>query len=149
MVPFLLYVITYRKNPESKNLKYILSLGFSILYAFVLLTAVVPTTFVYIFMVFIMIIPYGDIRLCYITGGIAILANIVSIVYGFMSGSLTTVDLAMVEIQIAAIVIGALFVGLAVGRDNIHQLLDSVGQSETVGAMVRDKMNELMENTKR
>ncbi|MBR2045359.1 MAG: hypothetical protein IJ958_04410, partial [Agathobacter sp.] len=132
IVPFLFYVINYKKNPESKNLKYILSIGFSLLYAFVLLTAAVPTTFVYIFMIYVVIIPYGDIRLCYITGGIAIVANIVSIAYGFMTGALTTTDLAMIEIQVAAIVIGAVFVGLATnvtGRVN-NQKLEEINEEK-------------------
>ena len=125
VVPFLMFVSVYTKNPESKKLKYILSLGFSFLYAFVLLTAAVPTTFVYIFMVFVMIIPYGDIKLCYIVGGIALVSNIISIVIGFMSGSLTNADLAMVEIQVISIAIAALFVYLATnvtGRVNTQKL---------------------------
>jgi len=132
-IPFILYTIVYKKNPESTKLKYILSIGFSLLYAFVLLTAAVPTTFAYIFMIYVAIIPYGDIRLCYITGGIAILANIGSIIYGFVTGSLTSNDLAMVEIQVCAIVIGAFFVGLATNviskvnaqkMDEIHEEKD-------------------------
>ena len=258
--PFIAYFIIYKRNSQSVQLKYILSIGFSILYAFVLLTATVPTTFVYIFMVYVMIIPYGDIRLCFITGGIALAANIGSVIYGFVTDSLTTADLAMVEIQVISILIGAVFVGLAtrvigranrqkleemneekektehllantleisqgisddiesvslrmevlmtamsstsdsmkdvtsganetaeslqeqlsqteeimeqidtakevtitistnvsqteqtitLGKENIEQLLSSVGQSETVGATVAEKMNELMENTKK
>lgn len=260
LIPFGLYFVIYKKNPLSNKLKYILSIGFSLLYAFVLLTAAVPTTFVYIFMIYVVIIPYGDIRLCYITGGIAIIANIISIIFGFISGSLSMNDLAMIEIQIISIAIGAIFVGLAtnvtgkvnaqkldeiheekdktehiltntlnlsqaisddieavasrmevlmtamsttsdsmkdvtaganetadslqqqlsqteeiveqidsakevtetitnnvlqteqtisVGKDNIEQLLDSVNQSENVGATVAEKMNELMENTQK
>ncbi len=125
LVPFAIYFVSYKKNPFSNNLKYILSVGFSLLYAFVLLTAAVPTTFVYIFMIYIIIIPYGDIRLCYITGGIAVIANIVSVVYGFISGSLTTEDLAMIEIQIISIALGAIFVGLATnvtGKVNAQKL---------------------------
>lgn len=260
LLPFAQFVFVYKRNPESNKLKYILSIGFSLLYAFVLITAAVPTTFVYIFMIYVTIIPYGDIRLCYITGGIAVLANIGSIIYGFATGSLTSNDLAMIEIQIISIAIGALFVYFAtnvigrvnaqkmdeiheekdktehllantleisqgisddieavssrmemlmeamsttgesmktvtaganetadslqqqlsqteeiveqidsakevtetiavnvsqteqtiiIGKDNINQLLNSVSQSEAVGATVADKMNELMENTKK
>ena len=36
-----------------------------------------------------------------------------------------------------------------IGRDNINHLLDSVSQSETVGSAVGQKMNELIENTKK
>ena len=142
LVPFILFFIIYRKNPSSKKLKYIMSIGFSILYAFVLLTAAVPTTFVYILMIYVTIIPYGDIRLCYITGGIAVVANIGSIVHGFVTGALTSDDLAMIEIQIAAITIGALFVYLAthvIGRVNA-QKLDEIHEE-------KNKAEHLLTNT--
>ena len=142
IVPYLLYVIVYNKKKTSIQLKYIFSIGFSVLYAFVLLTAAVPTTFVYIFMVYLCIIPYGDIRLCYITGGIAMLANIVSVVIGFSNGSLTTEDLAMVEIQLIAILLGAIFVGLAttvIGRVN-KQKMDELNEE-------KDKTEEMLTNT--
>ena len=142
LVPFVLFVITYRKNPESTKLKYILSIGFSLLYAFVLITAAVPTTFVYIFMIYVTIIPYGDIRLCYITGGIAVLANIGSIIYGFVTGSLTSNDLAMIEIQVISIAIGALFVYFAtnvIGRVNA-QKMDEIHEE-------KNKTEHLLANT--
>lgn len=141
-IPFVLYCVIYKKNPESKTLKYILSIGFSLLYAFVLLTAAVPTTFVYIFMIYVTIIPYGDIRLCYITGGISNAANIASVIYGFISGSLTTDDLALVEIQIIAVLVGALFVGFAtnvIGKVNA-QKLDEIHDE-------KDKTEHLLANT--
>ena len=140
LVPFILYAIIYKKNPESKKLKYILSVGFSVLYAMVLLSAAVPTTFVYIFMVYIIIIPYGDIRLCYITGGIAMLANIGSVIYGFTTGSLTMDDLAMIEIQVIAVLIGALFVGLATqvtGRVNAQKLEEINDKLDSIEELIK------------
>ena len=111
--PYISFLLLYLKDKSSSLVKYVLSIGFSVLYSFVLLTAAVPTTFVYIFLVFFMIIPYGDMKLCYITGGIAVVANIVSVVIGFMNGSLTTADLAMIEIQVIAVALAAIFTGLS------------------------------------
>ena len=125
VIPYIMYILVYKKDRTSNKLKYILSIGFSIMYAFVLLTAAVPTTFVYIFMIYIVIIPYGDIVLCYITGGIALAANIVSVAVGFSNGDLGKGDLAMVEIQLIAILLGALFVGFAtnvIGKVNAQKL---------------------------
>lgn len=142
LVPFVLFAVIYRKNPESSNLKYILSIGFSLLYAFVLITAAVPTTFVYIFMIYVTIIPYGDIRLCYITGGIAVLANIGSVIYGFVTSSLSTNDLAMIEIQVISIAIGAFFVYLATNviRKVNAQKMDEIHEE-------KDKTEHLLANT--
>lgn len=142
LVPFVLFAVIYKKNPESFKLKYILSIGFSLLYAFVLITAAVPTTFVYIFMIYVTIIPYGDIRLCYITGGIAVLANIGSVIYGFVTSSLSTNDLVMIEIQVISIAIGAFFVYLTtnvIGKVNA-QKMDEIHEE-------KDKTEHLLANT--
>ncbi len=142
MVPYLAYLMIYRKNKESTVLKYILSIGFAILYAFVLLTAAVPTTFVYIFMIYIIIIPYGDVKLCYITGGIAGVANIVSVIVGFATGSLTSDSLAMVEIQIISVILGAFLVGLAtdvIGKANAQKIAELREE--------KDKTDILLANT--
>ena len=127
LIPYFAYAIIYKKNKESLVLKYILSIGFSVLYAFVLITAAVPTTFVYIFMVYLMIIPYGDTKLCLITGGISLAANVISVAIGFNNGELTNADLAMVEIQIISVLLGAIFGWLStrvIGRVNIQKLED-------------------------
>ena len=142
IIPFAMYLLVFNKNKCSAQLKYILSIGFSILYSFVLLTAAVPVTFVYIFMIYIVIIPYGDIKLCYITGGISIVANIISTVIGFKNGSLTSADLAMVEIQLISVAIGAIFVGFAtnvIGKVNA-QKLDEINEE-------KDKTEEILINT--
>lgn len=142
IAPYLIFLAMYRYNKTSPNVKYVISIGFSILYTFVLLTAAVPTTFVYMFLIFIIIIPYGDIRLCYITGGIALAANVFSVVVGFANGSLTTDDLAMIEIQILSIALSAFFVGLAtmvIGRVNT-QKMEEINQE-------KNKSDTLLSNT--
>ena len=140
--PYLAYVFIYRKNKTASQLKYIFSIGFSVLYSFVLLTAAVPTTFVYIFLIFVAIIPYGNMRLCYITGGIAIISNIISIVVGFATGSLATDDLAMVEIQIISVALSAFFTGLAtrvIGKANAQKIEELHEE--------KDKTDVLLSNT--
>lgn len=142
IIPYAIFVATYIKDREARVLKYILSIGFSVLYAFVLLTAAVPTTFVYIFMLYIAVIPYGDIILCFITGGAALVSNIISIAIGFSNKSLTTDDMAMVEIQVIAIALGAVFVGFAtstIGKINAQKMEEISSQ--------KNKTEKLLANT--
>lgn len=142
--PFIAYFIGYLKNAESSLLKYILSIGFSVLYAFVLITAAVPTTFVYIFMVLIMIIPYGDIKLCFITASISLIANVASVAYGFTNGSLTTADLAMIEIQIISVLVGFVFGGLTtrvIGRVNRQKLEDMDEEKVKIEHLLSNTLN--------
>lgn len=142
VVPYVICLMAYLKNKESLRVKYIFSIGFSALYMFVLLTAAVPTTFVYIFLVLFLIIPYGDMKLCYIVGGSAVVANIISVIIGFVSGSLTTADLAMVEIQLISVAFAALFTGLAtsvIGKINA-QKYDELNDEKS-------KIDELLSRT--
>lgn len=138
IIPYITFVMMYRQDNATPNAKYAFSIGFSLLYIFALFTAAVPTTFVYIFLVLFMIIPYGDMKLCYITGGSALVANIISVVYGFISGSLTTDDLAMVEIQLISIAVAAFFSGLAtltIGKVNgqkMDEINDEKSKSDTL-----------------
>ena len=142
LAPYSVYLMLYMKDKTTTRIKYVLSIGFSALYAFVLLTATVPTTFVYVFLVFFMIIPYGDVNLCYITGGIAVSANIVSVVIGFTNGSLMPADLAMVEIQVLSVGLAAFFSGLAtrvIGQVNTQRIAELNEEKE--------KSESLLSNT--
>lgn len=48
-----------------------------LLYAYILEYVKGNRTFVYIFMLYVIIIPYGDMILCFVTGGVAIIANVI------------------------------------------------------------------------
>lgn len=142
IVPYGAFCMLYRKDPASPYLKYLFSIGFSVLYIYVLLSAAVPTTFVYIFLILFMIVPYGDMKLCYITGGIAVASNILSVIVGFVGGSLTKDDLAMVEIQLISIAVAAVFVGFAthvIGKVNADKMEEL--------NIAKDKSEKLLANT--
>ncbi len=139
LLPYFICLAFYKKDRTSSGVKYIFSIGFSVLYVFVLLTAAVPTTFVYIYMLFLVLIPYGDIKLCWITGGTALVANVISIAIGFISGSLTMDDFAMVEIQVMAIAISACFAGFAtnvIGKVNAQKIGELNEEKDKIDALL-------------
>ncbi len=163
LLPYGICIFTYVKDKATKHLKYIMSIGFAALYVYVLITAAVPVTFVYIFLMLIISIPYGEKKVCFVTGLIAILSNIASVIIGFVNGSLTTDDLALVEIQLISIFLASMFTYFATSviskvnaqkMDEIHEekekteeLLErtldvSKGISEDI-AVVSERMKEL------
>ena len=142
--PWIMCLVTYMKNRASKRFKYILSIGFSLLYAFVLLTAAVPTTFVYVFLVLFLLIPYGDMVLCYISGGMTVAANVVSVVIGFANGSLSSADLAIVEIQVIAAILASVFMGVAtsvIGKINAQRIGEINEEKEKVDVMLSNTLD--------
>ena len=133
LIPWALCVMIFLKDRRSKVMKYVFSLGFSFLYAYVLLTAAVPTTFVYIFLIMFLITPYGDMKLCVITGALAIVSNVIAVAFGFTSGSLTTDDLAIVEIQLISVLLASVFSWFAtrvIGQVNAQRIEELNGEKE-------------------
>lgn len=142
LVPYGLCLWSYIKDKTSQTMKYIMCVGYSILYAFVLLTSAVPTTFVYMFLMLFLLVPYGKKALCFITGGVAVASNIVSVVVGFTSGDLTTDDLAMVEIQIISMTVSVAFTVLVthvIGKVNAQRMGELNEEKE--------KIDELLSHT--
>lgn len=142
LVPYGLCLWSYIKDKTSQTMKFIMCVGYSILYAFVLLTSAVPTTFVYMFLMLFLLVPYGKKALCFITGGVAVASNIVSVVVGFTSGDLTTDDLAMVEIQIISMTVSVAFTVLVthvIGKVNAQRMGELNEEKE--------KIDELLSHT--
>ena len=142
LVPYLMCVLAYRRNKASKYIKYIMGVGFSFLYTYVLLTANVSTTFVYTFIMFLIAMPYGDIVLCYVIGGFSVTANVVAVIIGFSNGSLTIDDLALVEVQVLSVLLAALFMGIAtntIGKINAQRMMEINEE--------KDKSDALLANT--
>lgn len=142
LVPYGLCLWSYFKDKASQTMKYIMCVGYSVLYAFVLLTSAVPTTYVYIFLMLFLLIPYGKKSLCFITGGVALASNVISIIVGFATEELTTDDLASIEIQLVAVLLAGVFVVLVthvIGKVN-EQKLSELNEE-------KEKIDELLSNT--
>lgn len=142
LIPYGLCLWTYIKDKSSPAMKFIMCVGFSILYAFVLLTSAVSTTFVYMFLMLFLLVPYGKKMLCFITGGVAVVSNIISVVVGFANDSLTTDDLAVVEIQLISMVVSVMFtifVTNVIGKVNAQKMSELNEEKE--------KIDELLSNT--
>lgn len=63
LIPLILAYVMYRKNGENPNLRLVCPYGYSLLYAFVMLTGNTILTFVYIFPIMAVILIYNDSRL--------------------------------------------------------------------------------------
>lgn len=144
LLPWTICLFSYLRNKANKQLKYLLGIGFSVLYVYVLFTAVVPVTFVYVYLIFYMIIPYGDLFLCCVTGGVAILANFVAIFIGFKTGTLTSVDLPMVEIQLLATILSATFLTLStqvIGKINKQRVQEMNEDKEKIESILANTLD--------
>ena len=112
LVPAIINLIIQKRNPETNLTKYILSIGYMILYNFVLFTGNTTSTYVYI-VPFLMIFPLlHDWKYTSIYSTIAFLANIIYMGYCSVNGTLSNIPMVDIEIHMAAIFLIALYGGI-------------------------------------
>ena len=110
-IPFMIWtLLIYKKNPESKLIKYIAAIDYLALYAYVLLTGDTVLVFVYIFPFYSALIASNDVKLMRNVGIAAIALNIISAVLSLVNDNGANPGLlADCEIQIAAAVLITVF----------------------------------------
>ena len=112
LVPAIINLIIQKRNPETNLTKYILSIGYMILYNFVLFTGNTTSTYVYI-VPFLMIFPLlHDWKYTSIYSTIAFLANIIYMGYCSVNGTLSNIPMVDIEIHMAAMFLIALYGGM-------------------------------------
>lgn len=109
MIPLTICILNYKRNPENNLNRYLFLYGFGILYIFVLFTSVTTISFVYFIPAMVILPVYGDIKLCYITSGIAVLSNILWLVFMAIKGLMDQEAIVESEIQVALVVLVSLF----------------------------------------
>lgn len=110
VIPLVICHIMYRKNPNTLSVKKFMPIGFAIFYAFVVVTTISPVAYVYAFMLGVALVVYSDEKLTILYSALILLVNVVEVVYRFSVGTLTTADMPNIEIQLASIVVFAVFI---------------------------------------
>ena len=105
-IPFVIGIIMKGKNPDSKNLAYIIVYGYAVLYGYVLITGDTPLTFVYLFPVLAVILTYSDFKVLLQFFIVFFVINLASVgVRIVMFGATSADDIANYEIQVLATLI--------------------------------------------
>ena len=142
LVPLFLSFLLYWKNQDSGKLRVLISVGFAVLYAFVLFTTISVLAFVYALPMLIAITAYSD-RGYVIRIGIGILAvNILDIVYKMINVPEDLPDSATLEIRIAVLIVCAAFLMM------VTKTLNFASQKKIDEAdMAKEKSDVLLEKT--
>lgn len=142
LVPLLLSFLLYWKNQDSGKLRVLISVGFAVLYAFVLFTTISVLAFVYALPMLIAITAYSD-RGYVIRISIGILAvNILDIVYKMINVPEDLPDSATLEIRIAVLIVCAAFLMM------VTKTLKIASQKKIDEAdMAKEKSDALLEKT--
>jgi methyl-accepting chemotaxis protein len=122
IVPCILAAIVFLRKREASSIRYILGIGFSLLYGYIMFTTVSDIPFCYIIVAFVMFLVYVDFKFLVILGTYAFIVNIARVVLTAMQGQLTGDKLTNAEISIACISLTFAFALMAIRKmDKINQ----------------------------
>lgn len=113
IAPIIVEIAIYRKNRENTKILHIIGDTFGVLYLFAVFTAHSPLAFTYAFPMYMVIILYMDVRFCTMVGLFAFIGNLVYILIQAFSVGFTQSQIADVKIQIASLLLTAVYMGIA------------------------------------
>ena len=105
MGPVVGEIICYKKQHDTKMIKYFVGIGYAILYTFVMFTTNNHFTFVYVIPMLIAITVYNDFKYSLPIEVGVVIVNVIQLALFFKRGIYTKADMASVEIQFFVIVL--------------------------------------------
>ena len=144
VIPILIELLLYLKSPGDLRLKYVIGIGYTIFYLFVVFTTVNLIAFTYIIPICIVLMLYSDVKLCAWVSGAGFVINVVFLAWQGIAGNIKQEDMATYEIRVAVLLLVAIFLTLATRtlerinrskireldqeKDNVSSLLEQVMQ---------------------
>ena len=144
--PVIFSWIAYKRNPESRCIKYLCAGFYGLLYVFVLMTGSTPMVFCYFIPIVCLLIICNDQKLLYLVGIGNIIANIASIVVQIVVDKRTPAEyMTEWEIQIAATVLCSIFscMAIRVSTELNHDKVQTVVKGEKQRKEVFEKVTEV------
>ncbi len=109
LVPCIISYVMYRRNKQSTNLRYAMSAGYMILYAFVMFTGSTTMVYAYVMPFYVVVVLFFELRLSVMFAVVSILINAAEITYHYVNGMFDTLDITSAEIQMAAVLLLSVF----------------------------------------
>ena len=116
VLPCVIAQLIYIKKKDSKLIRYILGVGFIMLYAYVMFTSVTNLTFCYIIVAFVMLVVYIDIRFLVNLGVTALIINVAKVVYSAVTDGLSAEEITNTEIIFACLILTFIFILMSVKK---------------------------------
>ena len=108
-IPCIISLICYFRKKDSFMIRYILGIGFLILYGYVVFTSITDLVFCYIIVAFVLLGVYVDTKFLTFMGVTALLINIAKTVYLISNGSFNATALTNTEIIFACLILTGAF----------------------------------------
>ncbi len=115
-VPLIVAIFLYRKNPQSKAFRYIMSISYLVFYLISLLGSPYAVTVIYITPIMAAVAVYGEFKLCASVSGTAVLMVIVRVVAAMAQGNVGAANITEYEVEFFGILLCGWFLASSVRK---------------------------------
>lgn len=137
MVPAIAEWVLYIGNAADDKIQYVMSIGYTIFYTFVIFTTTDVTSFTFLIVMYIIILLYSNLKLCIGISSYGFAANLVYTIYRAVTIGIAPEDMKTYEIRVLLMLLLAIFLCAATNltakinklkMDNINHEKDSVSR---------------------
>ena len=152
VIPILGAFLLYFKKKDSVPIRYVLAIGFSFLYCYVMYGTTTNTSFCYVIVIFLVLIVYMDKKVSIGLGISAVAINIVRLVITIMRGELTPIYITEMEIVIACLVLSVILAVMSLNKisqindANVQKAMKEKEQSEQLLSKIRQITDVMGQN---
>ena len=141
VLPCIISQLLYTKKKDSGLIRYVLGVGFILLYAYVMFTTTTNLAFCYVIVAFVALVVYIDIKFLLILGISALLINVARVCYLALTTGLSATEVTETEIVFACLILTGLFVILSVKK------IDLINTAHVKKAEKEKEQSETLLNT--
>lgn len=116
VVPCVISQLMYLKKKDSGIIRYVLGLGFLLLYGYIMFTSTTNLSFCYVIVAFVALVVYIDIKFLLTLGAAAILVNLARVIYLAITVGLSSSQITETEIVFACLFLTGVFIIMAVKK---------------------------------
>lgn len=113
LVPCIACIVIYKKDNESERMKYMLAVGFSIFYVFIIFTTTSPVAFIYALLIATILLCYNKEKLTLFYMIAVCASNILYVAWAGIRGQISSEELPTIEIRVIFLVLFAVFIYMA------------------------------------
>jgi len=116
VLPCVISMFIYMKKKDSSIIRYILGIGFIMLYGYIMFTSTSNLAFCYIIVAFVILVVYIDIRFLLSLGITALVINVIEVIITLMTTGLSAQEITNTEIVFACLILTGVFIIMAVKK---------------------------------
>ena len=138
LVPSIWSILVYLRKKDSLGIRYILGIGFSLMYTYAMITTTTELSFCYVIVAFVILMVYIDLKFLYVVGIYAFLVNIVRTVLLALRGALTGVTLTNTEILFGCLILMIAFTIMVIKK------IEAINQANVSKADTEKEQSEIL-----